>query len=458
MAATESKSPSVWLWSAWEEFVAMCPMCEDRGWPLGQTAIETRYRELLKHKPTVCAVVRRMMKHLIHNSSWSSSQPHVDIPKAKMIARTQFSKSRSVQAPCQCAQARERGRSARGSLSMPTSGELDRSGQPLQQQRRRRTPAEDLVGEHHHRAPQRQSFESQLGLHGVETDVHLKQRRRMRRRSSSNSRTRTRRRSSSSSSSPLSRELHSRRRPASEPHPSARLSGRRSIRVAAVTSTMQTIDTTCEACGAEVHIPCLTKTKKKQQLEQRVQEEEEENISSSSSASRSTHCRNPPAVFFNAAATGGPNNNVVDNLATLSLDSFEFRTTSISKRSSASFNPLRGSLRSMVSISETVFSTSSELYEDASMTRSLSRRTLSSLRDLWSAHNEFLGCSSCSRRQQQRFEELLDHHHHVVAKKSLARGGGLEEDDDDDGSDLDEEPETSGRFHSSGRVHHKEKP
>jgi hypothetical protein len=218
---------------------------------------------------------------------------------------------------------------------------------------------------------------------------------------------------------------------------------------------MQTIDTTCEACGAEVHIPCLTKTKKKQQLEQRNKEEEEENLSSSSSASRSTHWRNPPAVFFNAAATGGPNNNVVDN-----LDSFEFRTTSISKRSSASFNHLRGSLRSMVSISETVFSTSSELYEDASMTRSLSRRTLSSLRDLWSAHNEFLGCSSCSRRQQQRFEELLDHHHHVVAKKSLARGGGLEEDDNDDdnGSDLDEEPETSGRFYSSGRVHHKEKP
>ncbi len=433
----------------------MCPMCEDRGWPLGQTAIETRYRELVKHKPTVCAVVRRMMKHLIHNSSWSSSQPHVDIPKAKMIARTQFSKSRSVQAACQCAQARERGRSARGSLSMPTSGELDRSGQPLQQQQRRRTPAEYFVGGHHHRAPRRQSFESQLGLQGVETDVHSKQRRRrMRRRSSSNSRTRTRKRSSSSSSSPLSRELHSRRRPASEPHPSARLSGRRSIRVAAVTSTMQTIDTTCEACGAEVHIPCLTKTKKKQQLEQRNKEEEEENLSSSSSASRSTHWRNPPAVFFNAAATGGPNNNVVDN-----LDSFEFRTTSISKRSSASFNHLRGSLRSMVSISETVFSTSSELYEDASMTRSLSRRTLSSLRDLWSAHNEFLGCSSCSRRQQQRFEELLDHHHHV-AKKSLARGGGLEEDDNDDdnGSDLDEEPETSGRFYSSGRVHHKEKP
>jgi hypothetical protein len=111
----------------------------------------------------------------------------------------------------------------------------------------------------------------------------------------------------------------------------------------------------------------------------------------------------------------------------------------------------------MVSISETVFSTSSELYEDASLTRSLSRRTLSSLRDLWSAHNEFLGCSSCSRRQQQRFEELLDHHHPVVvAKKSLARGGGLG--NDDDGSDLDEEPETSGRFYSSGRVHHKEKP
>jgi hypothetical protein len=42
----------------------------------------------------------------------------------------------------------------------------------------------------------------------------------------------------------------------------------------------------------------------------------------------------------------------------------------------------------------------------------------------------------------------------------LARGGGLEEDDNDDdnGSDLDEEPETSGRFYSSGRVHHKEKP
>jgi hypothetical protein len=213
---------------------------------------------------------------------------------------------------------------------------------------------------------------------------------------------------------------------------------------------MQTIDTTCEACGAEVHIPCLTKTKKKKQLEQRDQEE---NLSSSSSASRSTHCRNPPAVFFNAAATGGPNNNVVHN-----LDSFEFRTTSISKRSSASFNALRGSLRSMVSISETVFSTSGELYEDASMTRSPSRRTLSSLRDLWSAHNEFLGCSSCSRRQQQRFEEVLDHHHHVVvAKKSLARGGGLD-DDDDDGSDLDDEPETLGRFYSSGRVHHKEKP
>ncbi len=299
----------------------MCPMCEDKGWPLGQTAIETKYQQLVKHhhKPTVCAAVNHILKNWIHRSS-SSSHGSVDIPTS---AAAELSRSRSVQPPsrCQCAQeARQRTRSARGSLSVPVSCELDgaaaeftvsRKLQPAcktAQAREKRGPSPrsslsvppasceldptaasrsrnfqlpacrcaqarerkhsargslsvpasgeldptvDFVlssGEHRHE-PQSQLQESRMRSN-VATDANLETRRTAR------------------SSAALQSRHHNRRPASSETQilSANRQRRRRTIDPASSASTScQTIDTTCEACGAEVHVPVLTYNKKELQ-------------------------------------------------------------------------------------------------------------------------------------------------------------------------------------------------
>ncbi|CAK9266277.1 unnamed protein product [Sphagnum jensenii] len=299
----------------------MCPMCEDKGWPLGQMAIETKYQQLVKHhhKPTVCAAVNHILKNWIHRSS-SSSHGSVDIPTS---AAAELSRSRSVQRPsrCLCAQeARQRTRSARGSLSVPVSCELDgaaaeftvsRKLQPAcqtaqarekrgpsprsslsvppasceldptaasrsrhfqlpacrraQARERKRSargslsvpasgeldPTVDFVlssGEHRHE-PQSQLQESRMRSN-VATDANLETRRTAR------------------SSAALQSRHHNRRPASSETQilSANRQRRRRIIDPASSASTScQTIDTTCEACGAEVHVPVLTYNKKEPQ-------------------------------------------------------------------------------------------------------------------------------------------------------------------------------------------------
>ncbi len=296
-------------------------MCEDKGWPLGQMAIETKYQQLVKHhhKPTVCAAVNHILKNWIHRSS-SSSHGSVDIPTS---AAAELSRSRSVQPPsrCQCAQeARQRTRSARGSLSVPVSCELDgaaaeftvsRKLQPAcqtAQAREKRGPSPrsslsvppasceldptaasrsrhfqlpacrraqarerkhsargslsvpasgeldptvDFVlssGEHRHE-PQSQLQESRMRSN-VATDANLETRRTAR------------------SSAALQSRHHNRRPASSETQilSANRQRRRRIIDPASSASTScQTIDTTCEACGAEVHVPVLTYNKKEPQ-------------------------------------------------------------------------------------------------------------------------------------------------------------------------------------------------
>lgn len=296
-------------------------MCEDKGWPLGQMAIETKYQQLVKHhhKPTVCAAVNHILKNWIHRSS-SSSHGSVDIPTS---AAAELSRSRSVQPPsrCQCAQeARHRTRSARGSLSVPVSCELDGAApeftvsRKLQaacqtaQAREKRGPSPrsslsvppasceldptaasrsrhfqlpacrcaqarerkhsargslsvpasgsldptvDFVlssGEHRHES-QSQLQESRMRSN-VATDANLETRRTAR------------------SSAALQSRDHNRRPASSETQilSANRQRRRRIIDPASSASTScQTIDTTCEACGAEVHVPVLTYNKKELQ-------------------------------------------------------------------------------------------------------------------------------------------------------------------------------------------------
>ncbi len=296
-------------------------MCEDKGWPLGQMAIETKYQQLVKHhhKPTVCAAVNHILKNWIHRSS-SSSHGSVDIPTS---ASAELSRSRSVQPPsrCRCAQeARQRMRSARGSLSVPVSCELDRAAaeftvsrnlQPAcqtAQAREKRGPSPrsslsvppasceldptaasrsrnfqlpacrcaqarerkhsargslsvpasgeldptvDFVvssSEHRHE-PQSQLQESRMRSN-VATDANVETRRTAR------------------SSAALQSRHHNRRPASSETQilSANRQRRRRIIDPASSASTScQTIDTTCEACGAEVHVPVLTYNKKELQ-------------------------------------------------------------------------------------------------------------------------------------------------------------------------------------------------
>ncbi len=299
----------------------MCPMCEDKGWPLGQMAIETKYQQLVKHhyKPTVCAAVNRIVKNWIHRSS-SSSHGSVDIPTS---AAAELSRSRSVQPPsrCQCAQeARQRTRSARGSLSVPVSCELDRAAaeftvsrnlQPACQtaqarekrgpsprsslseppasceldptaasrsrnfqlpacrcaQARQRKhsargslsvpasgeldPTVDFAlssGEHRHE-PQSKLLESRMRSN-VATDPNLETR--ITARSSAALQSRHHNRRPGSSETQILSANRQRRRRIMDPASSA-------------STSCQTIDTTCEACGAEVHVPVLTYNKKELQ-------------------------------------------------------------------------------------------------------------------------------------------------------------------------------------------------
>ncbi|CAM6040413.1 unnamed protein product [Sphagnum compactum] len=299
----------------------MCPMCEDKGWPLGQMAIQTKYQQLVKHhhKPTVCAAVNRIVKNWVHRSS-SSSHGSVDIPTS---AAAELSRSRSVQPPsrCQCAQeARQRTRSARGSLSVPVSCELDRAAaefavsrnlQPACQtaqarEKRGPSPRSSLsvppasceldptaasrsrnfqlpacrcaqARERKHSARGSLSvpasgeldptvdFVLSSGEHRHEPQSQL-QGSRMRSNAATDANLETRR--TARSSAALQSRHHNRRPASSETQilSANRQRRRRIIDPASSASTScQTIDTTCEACGAEVHVPVLTYNKKELQ-------------------------------------------------------------------------------------------------------------------------------------------------------------------------------------------------